>query len=46
MNYEDCFHPQSLEKVIVALGAQPVEFARRLRRELTAAGVEIKACGT
>ena len=27
-------------------GAQPVEFARRLRRELTAAGVEIKACGT
>ena len=27
-------------------GAQPVEFARLLRRELTAAGVEIKACGT
>ena len=27
-------------------GAQPVVFARRLRRELTAAGVEIKACGT
>ncbi len=27
-------------------GAQPVEFARLLRRELTAAGGEIKACGT
>jgi UPF0271 protein len=26
-------------------GAHPVEFARKLRHELTAAGVEIKACG-
>lgn len=27
-------------------GAHPVELARRLRRELTAAGIEVKACGT
>ena len=26
-------------------GAHPVEFARRLRQELTAAGVEVRACG-
>ncbi|SDR65641.1 5-oxoprolinase subunit PxpA [Opitutus sp. GAS368] len=26
-------------------GAHPVEFARRLRRELATAGIEIKACG-
>ena len=27
-------------------GAHPVEFARRLRQELAAAGIEIKAFGT
>ena len=31
MGYEDCFHPQSLENVITTLGAQPVDFAWKLK---------------
>lgn len=31
MNYEDCYHPQSLEKIIRLLGAQTVDFEFKLR---------------